>query len=137
MEEIAMYCAITPWAALAFFGFVEESQLLEVLCTNTGIICITVLFMSKSIKDARMEYDQLQEFGKNGYLPASFDDNCKIFNLTTREKEIVLLLKKGLTYKEISAILFISGKTVDNHVQNIYEKTAVTNKVSLIHKLYN
>jgi DNA-binding CsgD family transcriptional regulator len=137
MEEIAMYCAITPWAALAFFGFVEESQLLEVLCTNTGIICITVLFMSKSIKDARMEYDQLQEFGKNGYLPASFDDNCKNFNLTTREKEIVLLLKKGLTYKEISAVLFISGKTVDNHVQNIYEKTAVTNKVSLIYKLYN
>jgi DNA-binding CsgD family transcriptional regulator len=137
IEEVAMYCAITPWAALAFFGVVEESQLIEVLCTNTGIICITILFMSKSIKYARLEYNQLVEFGKNGYLPASFEDNCKTYRLTNREKEIVLHLKKGLTYKEISGILFISGKTVDNHVQNIYEKTAVTNKVSLIHKLYN
>jgi len=137
LEEIAMYCAVTPWAALAFFGFVEESQLIEVLCTNTGIIIITILFMSKSIKYARLEYSQLQEFGRNGFLPVSFEENCRAYGLTNREIEIVLLLRQGLTYREISSKLFISGKTVDNHVQNIYEKTAVSNKVILIQKLYH
>jgi len=55
-EEIAMYFAISPWAALAVFGLVEESQLIEVLCTNTGIIAISFLFIWKSIKKARCEY---------------------------------------------------------------------------------
>src|SRR6185437_14600835 len=43
IQQIAMHAAVTPWAALAFFGLVEASQLIEVLCTNTGIIAITFL----------------------------------------------------------------------------------------------
>jgi DNA-binding CsgD family transcriptional regulator len=61
---------------------------------------------------------------------------CHYYRLTNREIEIVLLVRQGLTYKQISEKLFIAGKTVDNHVQNIYEKTGATNKVSLIHKLH-
>ncbi|QEC77270.1 hypothetical protein [Mucilaginibacter ginsenosidivorax] len=59
LEEIAMYLAISPWAALTVFGFVEKSQLVEVLCTNTGIIAISFLFIWKSIKKARYEYQRL------------------------------------------------------------------------------
>ncbi|XHR95548.1 response regulator transcription factor [Mucilaginibacter sp. UC70_90] len=136
LEEIAMYWAITPWAALAFFGLVESSQLVEVLCTNTGIIGITFLFIWKSIKSARLEFERLQELATQGSENSIFNDMCHYYRLTNREIEIVLLVRQGLTYKQISERLFIAGKTVDNHVQNIYEKTGATNKVSLIHILH-
>jgi DNA-binding NarL/FixJ family response regulator len=47
------------------------------------------------------------------------------YHLTNREKEILKYLVDGLAKKEISAKLFISYHTVDNHVRNIYEKLEV------------
>jgi DNA-binding CsgD family transcriptional regulator len=135
-EEIVMYAAVTPWASLAFFGMVESSQLVEVICTNTGIIGITFLFIWKSIKRAREEYARLQELAGQGDGTEIFKEMCRYYRLTNREIEIVLLLKEGLTYKQISDRLFIAGKTVENHIQHIYEKTSVKNKVSMIQKLF-
>jgi DNA-binding CsgD family transcriptional regulator len=56
--------------------------------------------------------------------------------LTKREIEIVLLLKKGYRYKQIADMLYISERTVDKHIRNIYEKTNVNNKIALLNKLY-
>jgi len=42
---------------------------------------------------------------------------------------------KGVRYKAIAQTLFISEKTVSKHIQNIFEKVGVTNKVELINKL--
>ena len=137
LEETAMCIAITPWAALAFFGLVESSQLVEVLCTNTGIIGITFLFIWKSIRDAREEYARLQQLARQGNGTQIFEEMCRFYRLTNREIEIVLLIKQGLTYKQISEKLFIAGKTVENHIQNIYEKSKVKNKVGLLHKFFD
>lgn len=130
-EEIAMYCAISPWASLTLFGVVEASQVIEVLCTNSGIVFITIIFLAQSVKNARNEQSRSAET-----ITTDFSEKCKVFKLTKREVEIILLFRKGLTYNEIAEALFISSKTVSNHVQNIYDKTGVNNKVALIHKLF-
>lgn len=135
LEEIGMYSAVTPWAALAFFGLVEASQLIEVLCTNTGIIVISILFLATSVKNARTEYRQATERNPMIDNPVAFQLNCTKHKLTAREIEIVFLLVQGVTYKAIGENLFIAEKTVDNHVQRIYEKTGVKNKIALLHKL--
>jgi DNA-binding CsgD family transcriptional regulator len=137
LEEIAMCIAVTPWAALAFFGLVESSQVIEVLCTNTGIIGITFLFIWRSIKAARQEYQRLLELARQDSETGVFEEMCSYYRLTNREIEIVLLVRQGLTYKEISEKLFIAGKTVENHIQNIYEKSKVKNKVALLHKFFD
>lgn len=64
-----------------------------------------------------------------------FDDNCVKFHITTREKEIIKLIKVGQTYKEIADHLCISDKTVAKHLQNVFEKVNVTNKLELLSKL--
>src|SRR5215467_5881403 len=46
-------------------------------------------------------------------------------NLTTRESEILEMLAKGLTNKQIGTALTISENTVRNHVNSIMEKLEV------------
>ncbi len=54
------------------------------------------------------------------------------FELTKRELEILSLISLGKTYKKIADQLFISPKTVKKHVENIYNKLHVHNKVEAI-----
>ena len=48
--------------------------------------------------------------------------------LTEREAEVLRLLARGSTMKQIAAALVISYKTVDRHVQNIYAKIGVNTR---------
>lgn len=57
-------------------------------------------------------------------------------DLTSREKEILKELTKAKSYKQIAADLFISAKTVGNHVQNIYSKLQVSSKAEAIKMAY-
>jgi DNA-binding NarL/FixJ family response regulator len=45
------------------------------------------------------------------------------------------LIKVGKTYKVIADELFISERTVSKHVQNIFEKLGVSNRVELLNRL--
>ncbi len=52
--------------------------------------------------------------------------------LSEREREILLLICKGLTNNEIADRLFISKRTVDKHRANILEKTNCKNTANLV-----
>lgn len=51
--------------------------------------------------------------------------------LTRRELEVLRLLARGYTYKEIGQQLFISVKTVETHASNILRKTQTSNRHQL------
>ncbi|KNF09483.1 two component transcriptional regulator, LuxR family [Gottschalkia purinilytica] len=53
----------------------------------------------------------------------------QIDSLTRREYEVLTLIAEGLNNKEIAGRLFISEKTVKNHVSNIFKKINVTDRV--------
>ena len=52
--------------------------------------------------------------------------------LTPRENEVLKLVAKGYTYREIAEKLFISVKTVQNHVQNILTKLQLRKRYELM-----
>ncbi|NOX19384.1 MAG: response regulator transcription factor [Chlorobi bacterium] len=60
----------------------------------------------------------------------------KDFSLSKRENEVLLQLSRGLDYNKISDNLFISPSTVRKHIENIYKKLQVNNKVQAIRKAY-
>lgn len=64
-------------------------------------------------------------------LPLVFSDK-KNHILTTREKEILLLVKEGRPSKQIAGILGISINTVSRHRQNILEKLSVGNSLEAV-----
>lgn len=55
-------------------------------------------------------------------------------NLTDREKQILELLVKGYSYKEIAASINISVETLNTHVKNIYRKLNVHSRGELAAK---
>lgn len=55
--------------------------------------------------------------------------------LTAREKELMKLVEKGYSNKEIAEHLTISINTVKIHISNIYEKLQVHNKTAAVNKL--
>ena len=55
-------------------------------------------------------------------------------NLTDREKEILDLLIKGNSYKELAATIFVSVETINSHIKNIYRKLNVHSRGELTAK---
>ena len=52
--------------------------------------------------------------------------------LTERETEVLRLVAKGMSYKQIAERLFLSHRTVQNHVQNTLRKLQLHNRVQLV-----
>jgi signal transduction histidine kinase/DNA-binding NarL/FixJ family response regulator len=65
-----------------------------------------------------------------------FATTCNAYKITEREREIITLIDDGHEYKEIAEQLHISTKTVNRHIQNIYEKIAVSNKIEMLNLLF-
>ncbi|MFE5401039.1 response regulator [Streptomyces sp. NPDC056580] len=60
------------------------------------------------------------------------DDRPGAPRLTERETEVLRLVAKGLSYKQIAERLVISHRTVQNHVQNTLGKLQLHNRVELV-----
>jgi len=65
-------------------------------------------------------------------IPDSFIQSNHI---TTREKEILELVLDGLNNRQIGEKLFISAKTVKNHIYSVYQKIGIQNRMQLVNKI--
>lgn len=72
----------------------------------------------------------LGEYRRLSDAPASPDVDTP--RLTERETEVLRLVAKGLSYKQIAERLFLSHRTVQNHVQNTLRKLQMHNRVQLV-----
>lgn len=79
-------------------------------------------------------YFNSPNFIENNKLTEFFIKN---YSITEQETNVIELLLTGLTYKQIAEKLYISNKTVDNHVQNIYRKLEVTSKIQLFNLVHS
>lgn len=62
-------------------------------------------------------------------------DCIDFYRLTPREVEIIEALISGGSNKQIAERLFISVKTVENHLYNVYQKTDTSGRLQLTHQL--
>lgn len=94
-----------------------ERQLLEVLHGES--------VMSPQV--ARLILQHFNSLAKNAGRPDSEQ-------LTPRESEIVSLLQKGDTYKQVAAKLGIGVGTVKFHIRNVYGKLQLNSRPELVEK---
>ncbi|GAA0466129.1 hypothetical protein Ade02nite_47030 [Paractinoplanes deccanensis] len=53
--------------------------------------------------------------------------------LTPQERRVCRATATGLTNREVASALFLSVKTVEFHLGNIYRKLGVRNRAELVH----
>ena len=58
------------------------------------------------------------------------------YGLTKREREVVDLVVRGATTKQISQALYISEYTVQDHLSNVFEKVGERGRRALVKRLY-
>ena len=84
-------------------------------------------FINKSL-DGDDVIERLEKVYKDEKI--SFDGDEKIIEpLTKREEEILIEVLSGLTKKEIADKLYISERTLYNHLANIYAKLGAKNAI--------
>ena len=71
----------------------------------------------------------LGEFRRLSDGPAAPDPDAP--ELTERETEVLTMVAKGMSYKQIADRLVLSHRTVQNHVQNTLRKLQMHNRVQL------
>lgn len=78
-------------------------------------------YIQPSVEDlvtVSMDYDDLEN-----------ENLSKIHTLTKREYEVLMLIAEGMNNKNIADKLYISEKTVKNHVSNIFKKLDLNDRV--------
>lgn len=73
----------------------------------------------------------LDAFNAAGGEVASVDEDLD--KLTEREQEVMRLIARGYTYREVGEKLFISIKTVETHVGKVLHKLQLSNRHELAH----
>ena len=77
----------------------------------------------------------LQAF-QSGPAPATSNESSNVQDeelnsLSDREQEVMRLIARGYTYKEVAAELFISIKTVESHMSKVLHKLQLSNRTQL------
>lgn len=122
-----IFIVLLPLLSILFIS----NHFLNFLDTNLldGAIIIPLIVFGLGLSKLLDDIKRLSLFRSDNRLDGSY---LSRFGITDREMEVVNLLVKGKTYKEISEVLFISIPTVKSHVTNIYGKMEIRNKVELI-----
>ncbi len=83
--------------------------------------------LRREVKTGRMDGDVVEAvLGAAGHRVARRREGPA--GLTAREVDVLRLVSRGLSSKEIAARLVISPKTVRNHIEHIYTKIDVSNR---------
>ncbi|WP_237249490.1 helix-turn-helix domain-containing protein [Sphingobacterium faecale] len=135
IEVVATYFAVMPWAFMAPVVYFQWGQPTETLFTNLGFVAISALLLYRTLNVSRAEQKLLSELELVPIDRIIIERNSKRFGLSNREIEIVYLICERLSYKEIANKLFISDRTVSKHVQNIFNKTLVKSRSTLVKKM--
>lgn len=122
------FIVVVPLSLLINYVFIEDTYALKIGFT---LPLVFILLAGNKL------FDDLQRLSLLSSSIAPKEQHLKNYGLTPREKEIALILSKGITYKQIAEDLHISMPTVKTHASNIYKKCGVKNRSELTALLIN
>jgi DNA-binding CsgD family transcriptional regulator len=120
----------------------ELIDIVPVVLTSVGMVLLFQVSQrqhgehAKVIRDLEIARIQGQRWRSearshlNG-LGQAIDEQFSRWNLTDAEREVALLLLKGLSTKEIAAVRAASDRTVREQARAIYTKTGLTGRAAL------
>jgi len=107
-------------------GVILKDSARQTLMQAIHTVCGGQVWVDPRMATALVE--ELSHLGPESAGPAGRDEN----GLTERELEIVRLVASGYKNKEVGNTLTISERTVKTHLQNIFQKLGVRDRVALV-----
>jgi len=142
IEGLRRIKAISPSTGLIMLTvFHDEKQIFEAICSGASgyllksaqpheiIEAVRQVLAGGAPMDARIARKVLDMFSRLSIPMGEY-------GLTVREKEILHLMVDGLTAKGIAEQLFLSYRTIDTHVKNIYTKLHVHSRSGAVAKAF-
>jgi DNA-binding NarL/FixJ family response regulator len=142
IEGLRRIKAISPSTGLIMLTvFDDEKQIFEAICSGASgyllksaqpheiIEAVRQVLAGGAPMDARIARKVLDMFSRLSIPMGEY-------GLTVREKEILHLMVDGLTAKGIAEQLFLSYRTIDTHVKNIYTKLHVHSRSGAVAKVF-
>lgn len=131
-KYISLLILILPLIAIPIGlldGYFQNSQILAGKFPQ-GVLAQPLILLINNLAGlaALLKARSLQTSG--GGLPSGF---LLEFQITPREAEIIEMIRRGLSNKEIAGKLFLSPSTVRNHISNIFDKTGASTRTKLLH----
>lgn len=113
-------------------GYLLKEENPESIFKSIKILMEGGATMSPSIASKILNILRRAEIKENH--PETNNQSTVDFELSEREIDVLKRLKLGKDYKEIAKELFISPSTVRKHIENIYLKLQVHNKMQAVQK---
>ncbi|MFN8208326.1 MAG: LuxR C-terminal-related transcriptional regulator [Bacteroidales bacterium] len=122
--------------ALALTGFILAQALLLMWYSGAlwqSLLFILLFFAGSSFLPVYLRYAaNLPKIEQSSLPGPSFDDFCRRFEISPRERDIIREICNGHSNQEIADKLFISLQTVKDHTHRIYSKVDIKSRVQLI-----
>jgi len=137
-EEALKVHADIKIIALSMFGDSEYYQKMVskgvkgFLMKETGIDELTKAIQTVQQGGTHFSQQLLQNIIINMGNPTVRSSKTGVIDLTRREEEVLELICKGYSNKEIADALFISQKTVEGHKSNLMDKTNTKSAINLM-----
>lgn len=137
--------AKAPWKIIALTFYEEESYVLELMKAGASGYLLKDVEPGFLVQAIRKVQDgerfvcpglpetvrtQLTKPGMT--LEAALNGSVHKKSLTARELEVLALVSKGMSNQEIAEKLFLSEKTVKNHLTNTFRKIGVTDRTQAV-----
>lgn len=102
-----------------------EGYVLKDAESSVLIEAIRNVYCNQTYIQPNMTGELVKEFNR---VTLYEQDKSIVNNLTNREVEVLKLIAEGMINKEIAKNLYISEKTVKNHISNIFKKLDVNDR---------
>jgi len=128
----AALVALSPYHTVAYAksilqagarAFVTKNSPQEELLEALHMVHAGQKYVCREIKD-RLTQEQLS--GEDPFIPL-------LQTLSKREKQVVTMVRQGLSSREIAQLLQVSAKTIEVHRYRILQKTGMPNTAALVH----
>lgn len=95
--------------------------------------CRSIAVPSVPDGGAALNHAVSTETGGTESTESDMPDHHEIDRLSARERQVMQLLARGYTYKEIGRDLYISARTVESHTSSVLRKLQLSNRHELTH----
>jgi len=145
MAIVDLALQLQPWALTADQDLDGYQILALARDHNVTTIVVSGVAAAEEIERAYRDYGvfaylEKQSFDRRAFLQAVAEGHttasagCELEALTARESEVLALLARGVSNKEIAETLVISTNTVKRHLRAIFDKLGVHTRAAAVSK---